>query len=48
VVFHRGRMLVTASRVTERVQILNDDYMLSYGARVVELLNKWFPGPREG
>jgi len=32
---------------SERVQILNDDYVLSYGERVVELMNQWFPGSRE-
>jgi protoporphyrinogen oxidase len=32
---------------SERAQILTDDYVLSYGERVVHLLNTWFPGSRE-
>jgi protoporphyrinogen oxidase len=32
---------------SERLQLLSDDYVLSYGERVVELLNKWFPGSRD-
>jgi flavin-dependent amine oxidoreductase len=31
---------------SERAQILTDDYVLSYGERVVHLLNTWFPGSR--
>jgi protoporphyrinogen oxidase len=32
---------------SERVQILSDEYVLTFGKRVVELLNTWFPGSRE-
>jgi len=32
---------------SERVQILSDEYVLSFGKRVVKLLNSWFPGSRE-
>lgn len=32
---------------SERAQILSDDYVLSFGERVVEQLNTWFPGGRE-
>ncbi|HEV2175891.1 MAG TPA: FAD-dependent oxidoreductase [Terriglobia bacterium] len=31
----------------DRVQILDDAYVLGFGQKVVELLNTWFPGARE-
>jgi hypothetical protein len=31
----------------DRIKLLNDDYVLDFGKRVVELLNTWFPGARE-
>ncbi len=32
---------------SDRIHILSDDYVLSFGERVVGLLNTWFPGARE-
>ncbi|HLW79345.1 MAG TPA: hypothetical protein VKU44_07075, partial [Terriglobia bacterium] len=31
---------------SERVQMLDDQYVLGFGERVVGLLDKWFPGAR--